>query len=60
LMLQAIDENPERGEFIRRGIPMGRMAEPEEIAEAAVWMCSSRAGFITGQVLQVDGGIAAQ
>jgi A-factor type gamma-butyrolactone 1'-reductase (1S-forming) len=36
------------------------MAEPEEVAEAAVWLCSHRASFITGQVLQVDGGIAAQ
>jgi len=60
MMLKAIAENPEREEFINHGIPMGRMGWPEEIAEAAVWLCSDRASFITGQVLQVDGGISAQ
>jgi NAD(P)-dependent dehydrogenase (short-subunit alcohol dehydrogenase family) len=60
MMLAAMAENPEREAFVRSGIPMGRMAEPEEVAEAAVWLCSSRASFITGQVLQVDGGISAQ
>lgn len=60
MMLKAIAENPEREEFINHGIPMGRMGLPEEIAEAAVWLCSDRASFVTGQVLQVDGGISAQ
>jgi NAD(P)-dependent dehydrogenase (short-subunit alcohol dehydrogenase family) len=60
MMLKAMAENPEREAFIRSGIPFGRMAEPEEVAETAVWLCSDRASFITGQVLQVDGGIVAK
>jgi NAD(P)-dependent dehydrogenase (short-subunit alcohol dehydrogenase family) len=36
---------------------MGRMAEPEEIAAAAVYLCSEQASFITGHDLVVDGGI---
>lgn len=36
--------------------PLGRVAEPHEIAEAAVWLASPRAGFVTGHVLAVDGG----
>ena len=40
--------------------PMGRLAEPSEIAEAAVWLCSDRASFVTGQALSVDGGYTAQ
>ena len=36
--------------------PMGRMAEPEEIAEAVAFLCSERAKYVTGQVLAVDGG----
>ena len=33
-----------------------RMAQPSEVAEAIVWLCSQKASFITGQVLFVDGG----
>jgi NAD(P)-dependent dehydrogenase (short-subunit alcohol dehydrogenase family) len=40
--------------------PMGRMGTPEEIAEAAVWLCSRRASFVTGHALAVDGGLVAQ
>lgn len=60
MMLAAIEENPERGEIINRSVPMGRMVEPEEVAELAVWMCSSRASGIVGVVVSADGGITAQ
>jgi NAD(P)-dependent dehydrogenase (short-subunit alcohol dehydrogenase family) len=40
--------------------PMGRMGTPEEIAEAAVWLCSTAASFVTGYALAVDGGFVAQ
>lgn len=36
--------------------PMGRLAEPAEIAAAAVWLCSEAASFVTGSILTVDGG----
>jgi NAD(P)-dependent dehydrogenase (short-subunit alcohol dehydrogenase family) len=37
-------------------VPFGRMAQPEEIARAAVFLASDDAGFITGQTLHVNGG----
>jgi acetoacetyl-CoA reductase len=39
-----------------RAIPFGRMAQPEEIARAAVFLASENAGFVTGQTLHVNGG----
>jgi NAD(P)-dependent dehydrogenase (short-subunit alcohol dehydrogenase family) len=39
--------------------PLGRAAEPSEIAEAAAWLLSDRASFVNGAVLSVDGGIRA-
>ncbi|NEO53404.1 MAG: SDR family oxidoreductase [Okeania sp. SIO3B5] len=41
-------------------LPIGRIGEPEEIAEAVVWLCSDKASFITGHNLVIDGGYTAQ
>jgi len=38
------------------GVPLGRIAEPAEIAAAVVWLCSPQASYITGSVLVADGG----
>lgn len=39
-------------------IPLGRFGKPEDIAKTAVFLASDDAGYITGQVIQVDGGMA--
>ena len=39
--------------------PLGRMGEPSEVGEAAAWLCSPRASFVTGHALAVDGGFVA-
>lgn len=40
--------------------PMGRIGTPDEVAEVIVWLCSSRASFVTGANIPVDGGYLAQ
>ncbi len=37
--------------------PVGRMAQPEEIAAAAAWLCSDEAAFVTGSAVDIDGGV---
>ncbi len=40
--------------------PMGRLGNPEEVAEAVIWLCSDQASFITGHSMMVDGGWTAK
>ena len=41
-------------------LPMQRLATPEEVADAVLWLCSDNARFVTGQLLAVDGGYLAR
>jgi 3-oxoacyl-[acyl-carrier protein] reductase len=46
----------EMGAKIRAGIPLGRVASPREIAGPVLFLCTPLAGFISGEVLNVNGG----
>ena len=48
--------NPKSGDEIRREIPMGRVGKPEEIAGPVLFLCTEHAGFITGEIFNVNGG----
>lgn len=44
--------------FAEQATPLGRIARPEDIADAVVWLCDPRAAWVTGQVIVVDGGLS--
>ena len=46
-------------EQINASIPLGRMAQPHEVAEVAAWLLSDRASMVTGAIVPVDGGAGA-
>lgn len=52
----ALKEAPEGRDTIRAGTPLGRIAAPDELAETMQYLASDASGFLTGQVLTVDGG----
>jgi 3-oxoacyl-[acyl-carrier protein] reductase len=50
-----------RGEWkeeLKKRIPLGRLGSPQDVAEAVAFLASDAAGYITGQVLVIDGGMA--
>lgn len=56
--MHATGGNPDRPAKIAAITPMGRIADPSDIAQAALWLASDRSGFVTGTVLTVAGGLA--
>ncbi|OUC08216.1 hypothetical protein RY27_10310, partial [Litorilinea aerophila] len=57
-LLEKALQNPDFAKNLEK-VPMGRIAEPEEIAAAVIYLASPAARMVTGQVLCVDGGFTA-
>jgi len=55
-----VENVEQRDKLLARGIPLGRIGEPEDVAYAAVYLGSDEAKFITGIELKIDGGMSAK
>lgn len=55
-LTQGLQEDPARNAALLARTPLGRWGRPEDVAGAAVFLCSPAAAFITGAILTVDGG----
>jgi NAD(P)-dependent dehydrogenase (short-subunit alcohol dehydrogenase family) len=53
-------KDPFADAVIRKGLPIGRLGEPSEVADAVLWLASPRSSFALGSTLVVDGGFLAQ
>ncbi len=56
-MAMGLSQNEERRAAFERFVPLGRLGEAEDIAEASLFLLSDHASYITGQILHPDGGI---
>jgi 3-oxoacyl-[acyl-carrier protein] reductase len=55
--MTAKDLPPDRRELLMQSIPLGRVGKPEDVAAAVAFLASPGAGYITGEVLRVNGGL---
>ena len=58
-LTQALQDDPARSDAILSRTPFGRWGIPDDVAGAAIFLCSPAASFITGTILAVDGGYTA-
>lgn len=58
-MIRHVMENPAFRQQLLDRIPLGRIADPKDVVTPVLFFCAPGAGFVTGQVLYVDGGITA-
>lgn len=57
MVARAMADNPELGEQMQSGQPMGRIGQPDEVAQVVVFLCSGGASFLTGSQIVIDGGL---
>jgi NAD(P)-dependent dehydrogenase (short-subunit alcohol dehydrogenase family) len=58
-MLSRFAGSVDKKNALAKGVPLGRLGRPEEIAQAIVFLASSNASFLTGEIVHVNGGKTA-
>ncbi|KGQ63769.1 hypothetical protein IO43_07140 [Gallibacterium anatis 7990] len=56
MLEELVNRNSKLGDELVRDIPAGRLGKPSEIVDAVLWLCGSKATFVHGHALLVDGG----
>ena len=59
-MISGLEQDPATHAALLAAHPIGRLGQPEEIAELVAWLASDRASFVTGAYYPVDGGYLAR
>lgn len=59
MFARMLERDPQLEEKLKDTYPMGRLAEPAEVANAVMWLCSEQSSFVTGHQLAIDGGLTA-
>jgi NAD(P)-dependent dehydrogenase (short-subunit alcohol dehydrogenase family) len=60
MMQRTMDIHPEVKKIVLKSTASGRLGRPEEVAEAALWLCSDRASLVSGECMLVDGATVAR
>ena len=55
-MFSGVEDTPEEGDRFGKTVPLGRMSDPQDVANAAVFLASDEASFVSGVNFPVDGG----
>ena len=59
-MIEGVTADPGTAQALTAAHPIGRLGQPEEVAELVIWLSSDKASFVTGNYYAVDGGYLAQ
>ena len=59
LLEKYLEEHPERGKSAIEHTPLGRLGEPDDVADVVMFLTSQESRFVTGQTIYVDGGLSA-